>query len=337
VSASSRELSSRLQQWIFRNHVEPAGNLTLDRRRVFILPTRAGLLFGLVAVLVWFMSLNFNLQLGFFLSFLVMSIALVAMYEAHRNLVHLAISELRCAAVHAGEVANFDFVLDNPDVNARYAIHLAFILPRRRRPGSGHGLEGATQGVWIDVAASSTVRVSIGLPTRRRGQRDCPRLRISTRFPFGLWEAWAYASPRMRTIVYPSPEQNAPPLPQDGEGEQFGLNGTTAGTDDFAGVRPYRPGDPLRSVAWRLAARSDELCVKVFESTAGEETTLDFTSLPASMSVEERLARLTRWVLVADAAGLRYGLILPHTRLATASGPEQRQRCLEALALYPAP
>ena len=280
-----REPSSRLRQWFLRNHAEPAGNLTLDRRRIFILPTRAGLLFCLVALSIWFTSLSFNLQLGFFLAFLVMSVGLVAMYETHRNLVHLAVRELRCAAVHAGEVADFDFVIDNPGDKARYALHLAFILPRRRRLGPGSGRENATQGVWVDVAASSAVRASIGLPTRRRGQRACPRVRISTRFPFGLWEAWAYASPQMSTIVYPIPEADAPPLPAGGDGDQVGAKGTTAGTDDFAGVRPYRPGDPLRSVAWRLAARGDELCVKVFESTSGEETVLDFDSLPTSMSV----------------------------------------------------
>jgi uncharacterized protein (DUF58 family) len=334
VNELSSELPTRLRRWIFRNYVEPVGDITLDRRRVFILPTRAGALFGMVAVAIWFTSLNFNLQLGFFLAFLAMSVGLVAMYETHRNLVHLAVRELRCSAVHAGEVAGFDFVIDNPHTKARYAIHLAFILPRRRRLGSTR--ETATQGVWVDVPASSAVRVTIGLPTRRRGRRDCPRVRISTRFPFGLWQAWAYASPQMSTIVYPSAEPSAPPLPQGADGDPVGTNGTTVGTDDFAGVRPYRLGDPLRSVAWRLAARGDELCVKVFESSAGEETVFNFATLPGALSVEERLSRLTRWVLIADAAGLRYGLVLPQTRLATASGPEQRTRCLEALALYPA-
>ena len=84
---------------------------------------------------------------------------------------------------------------------------------------------------------------------------------------------------------------------------------------------------------WRV----DELSVKLFESTAGEETTLDFEALPASMPVEQRLSRLTRWVLDADAAALRYSLRLPHVQIGADSGPQQRLRCLEALALYPVP
>lgn len=335
MNAIVRTVSPRLIRWIFRNYREPAGDVTLDRSRIFILPTRAGLIFMGVAVTVWLGSLNFNLQLGFLLAFLVLSIALVGMYQTHRNLMHLAVREQRVAPVHAGEVAGFDFVIDNPTNEARYAVNLAFVLPRRRKSKSRPAQERPMQGVWVDVAASSSARVSIGLPTRRRGRRSCPRVRISTRFPFGLWEAWAYASPQMTTVVYPSPELDAPPLPLGSGGDRDLANGVVAGTDDFAGVRPYRAGDPLKSIAWRLAARNDELSVKLFESSAGEETVLDFEALPRSLPVEQRISRLTRWVLLADAAGLRYSLNLPSGRIATAADPAQRVRCLEALALFP--
>ena len=336
MSAIFQELRPRLVHWLFRNHREPRGDVTLDRRRIFILPTRAGLVFFAVAMTVWFGSLNFNLQLGFLLAFLVLSISLVGMYQTHRNLVHLAVREQRANPVHAGEIANFDFVIDNPTGEARYAVNFAFILPRRRRGTSRRSAEQPLQGVWVDVAASSSERVSIGLPTRRRGRRDCPRVRIATRFPFGLWEAWAYVSPQLSTVVYAAPEVDAPPPPVGSGGDRDVANGIVAGNDDFAGVRPYRPGDPLKAIAWRLAARSDDLSVKLFESSAGEETVLDLLSLPAALPLEQRLARLTRWVLVAEVAGLRYSLNLPGVHIPTGTGPAQRARCLEAIALYPA-
>lgn len=335
MSAIAARLEPRLVQWLFRGHAEPLGDVVLDRRRVFILPTRAGLIFGFMAVTVWFGSLNFNLQLGYLLSFLVLSIALVGMYHTHRNLVHLVVREQRASSVHAGEVADFAFVIDNPTADARYAINLAFVLPRRRRQRPRRAAEQPMQGVWVDVAASSSARVNIGLPTRRRGRRYCPRVRISTRFPFGLWEAWAYASPQVATIVYATPEIDAPPLPPGSGGDRDIANGVAVGNDDFAGVRPYRPGDPLKAVAWRLAAHSDELSVKLFESSAGEETVLDFDALPAQLPLEQRLSRLTRWVLDADANGLRYSLRLPGSPVPTGLGPAHRARCLEALALYP--
>ena len=49
---------------------------------------------------------------------------------------------------------------------------------------------------------------------------------------------------------------------------------------------------------------------------------------------EERLARLCRWVLEADEAGLAYGLRLPELIIPPGSGPTQRSQCLKALALF---
>jgi uncharacterized protein (DUF58 family) len=336
VNAILQEIRPKIMRWMFRNHAEPLGDVALDRRRVFILPTRAGLVFAGVALTVWFGSLNFNLQLGFLLAFFVLSVALIGMYETHRNLIHLVVREQRAVPVHAGELADFEFVVENPSIDPRYAVHLSFLLPRRRKASSRKVIERPMRGVWVDIAASSSARVGIGLPTRRRGRRGCPRVRISTRFPFGLWEAWAYASPQLATIVYPAPEPDAPPLPLGTGGDREFANSVVAGTDDFAGVRSYQPGDALKSIAWRLYARNEELSVKLFESSAGEETRLDFHALPTTLPWERRIARLTRWVLMADAAGLRYSLVLPGVQMDAASGPTQRTRCLEALALMPA-
>jgi uncharacterized protein (DUF58 family) len=50
--------------------------------------------------------------------------------------------------------------------------------------------------------------------------------------------------------------------------------------------------------------------------------------------LEERLSHLARWVLDAHTAGLTYGLRLPGSTVDMAAGEAQRERCLEALALY---
>jgi len=162
-----------------------------------------------------------------------------------------------------------------------------------------------------------------------------PRIRLSTRFPFGLWEAWSYIRPDLSTLVYPSPESDAPALPPVGTGHDES-SGITAGGDEFSGVRPYQPGDPQKMIAWRLAARSDELSVKFFESTGSGDVWLDFDLLPPHLDVEQHLSRLARWVLMAEAAGLSYGLRLPTSQVEMGRGHEHRERCLQALALFEA-
>jgi uncharacterized protein (DUF58 family) len=97
-------------------------------------------------------------------------------------------------------------------------------------------------------------------------------------------------------------------------------------------VRAYQTGDTQRMIAWRLAARADELTVKLFDASGGGEVLLDIATLP-ELPFEQKLARLTRWVLAADARRLRYGLRLASGTVALAAGAEHRERCLAALAL----
>ncbi len=328
--------SLRLVDWIDRRRGAEVGDVVLDRRRIFILPTRTGLVFWVVVFVLLIGSINFGLQLGYLLTFTIVGMALVSLYHTHRNLSGLVIRGQNVAPVHAGDVAAFELTVSNPLLTERYALNFSFMLPVRRRriPDKQH--EDPMPGTWVDMAAGAVSRIRVPLPTRRRGRRDCPRIRLSTRFPFGLWEAWSYLRPGLSAVVYPAPETDAPALPalMAGDGE---ATGTVAGGDEFAGVRPYRPGDPQRMIAWRLAARSDDLSVKFFESSGAGDVMLDLQSLPAHLDVEQRVARLARWVLMAEAAHLSYALRLPGMELALARGPEHAHSCLQALALYDSP
>lgn len=334
MSLTAHPLAARAGDWIAGRKGVEHGDVLLDRRRVYILPTRAGLVFAAAMIVLLVGSINYLLQLGFLLTFLVTSMAIVGMHQTHRNLARLVLRGHHVDDIFAGDVAAFQIAVANPTDEARYALNFAFVLPRRRRRKRFAARERPMPGTFVDVPAQGSTIASIGLPTRRRGSRPCPRIRIETRFPFGLWRAWAYYTAPLTAVAYPAPEEDAPPLPVDtgatGEGQ-----GTVPGGEEFAGIRPYRPGDPQKMIAWRLAARSDTLAIRLFESTAGADLLLDFFALPGNLSLEQKLSRLTRWVLVADAAQLRYGLRLPSGTVAVGSGAGHRRRCLTALALAP--
>ena len=96
--------------------------------------------------------------------------------------------------------------------------------------------------------------------------------------------------------------------------------------DDFAGVRPYQPGDAQKLIAWRLAARSDELSVKQFEAAGGGELMLDFDTLPPAMDLEARLSRLARpWSPASPPAAISSRRTEPGRR-GGSSGSERRLR-----------
>ena len=321
---STHGLRDTTSRWLFRLKGAESGVVVLNQRRVFILPTSAGLGFALLLILLFLGAVNYNLAMGLALTFFLTSAALVAIHLTFRNLAYLHLEPGRAAPVHAGEEAQFELHLSNRRRHARYAIWLGFTgddMPHRDHP--------------FDIPAEGLCRVTLQAPTVRRGWLDAPRIRLHTSFPLGLLRAWSYWHPALRVLVYPHPEEHAPPLPAIDalQGDDHGAGGQ----DDFAGVRAYQAGDSMKRLAWRQIARlgrDGALISKHFEGGAASEMRIDFSTLPASMDIEARLSRMTRWVIEAEARNLPYAFRLGAVSCPAALGGAHRETCLRALALY---
>jgi uncharacterized protein (DUF58 family) len=308
---------SRLYRTFFGPRTPEPGSIYLQQNRVYILPTRPGLAFAVALGVMLIGSINYNLSLGYILTFLLASMGLVAILHTFRNLVHLHITPGRVEAVFAGELAWFELYLENRSGYDRYALRLW----HRGR---------STQ---CDVASARGATVSVPVASERRGWLTPARITVDTRFPIGLLRAWSYIQPDMRCLVYPKPDEGLLPLPDPsgGTGEKRIAGG---GSDDFAGLRPYQTSDSPRHIHWKAAARGQGLQTKVFSGRAAAELWLDWNALPANLDLESKLSRLTRWVLSADREELRYGLRLPGLELAPDTGESHRLACLRELALY---
>jgi uncharacterized protein (DUF58 family) len=314
-------------QWMLRRTAHDNGEVFLSQRRVYILPTGAGVGFGVLLLVLLIGSVNYNLGLGFALTCIAAACAVVDILLTYRNLAHLHLRPGRAQPVFAGEEAQFELQLLNRTGYDRFALWVDFAdADAERHPA--------------DVPARGRAAVLLGAATAERGSMAAPRVRLATRFPLGLFRAWSYWQPDLRVLVYPFPEPNAPPLPATGSANADGIG--RGGHDDFAGVRSYQPGDQLRHLAWRQIARLDpalggQLTTKHFEGGAMDELVLDFAALPASLDLELRLSRMTRWVLEAEQRGLPYALRLGSLSFEAAVGAAHRAACLRALALYGMP
>jgi uncharacterized protein (DUF58 family) len=308
----------RIGDWIFPPRGPEAGPVSLGQRRVYILPTRGGLGFGATLLLMLVGSINYNLSLGFILTFLLVGAGIVSMLHTWRNLAHAQLRPGKSAPVFAGETARFCIGVRNPGRVARLSLAIEL---KDQAP------------VYFDVAEEAEAMVEAGMPAARRGLLAPGRFRISTTYPLGLFYAWANVELALSCLVYPRPEGGHVPLPparaEAGEGTAGG-----AGEDDFSGLRTYHPGDSPRRIAWKASARSLSFLTKQFSGGAASELWLDFAGIPTSLPLEARLSRLARWVIDAESAGLRFGLRLPGVELAPEAGIAHRDRCLQALALY---
>jgi hypothetical protein len=148
-----------------------------------------------------------------------------------------------------------------------------------------------------------------------------PRVRLHP-LPARPVRAWSYWQPDSRALVYPFPEAGRAAAAGQRHPSPDGNPGS-AGSDDFAGVRSYQPGDPMRQLAWRHIARLDpalggQLVTKQFEGGALDELVLDLDALPARLDLELKLSRLARWVLEAELRSLPYALRLGRHAIAGA-------------------
>ena len=306
-----------LYQWVFRRHGPEPGVVFLTQRRVYILPTRHGLTFGLALILMLIGSINYNLSLGYVLTFLLAGLGVVSILHTFRNLVHLYVSAGRVSPVFAGETAHFQIVFENRGDFERHSLDLACGVAR----------------TCFDIPAGGHRTVELALKAERRGWLPLARVTVDTRFPLGLMRAWSYVQPDMRALVYPRPD--TAPLPAPGADSDAGdAVSIGVGTDDFAGLRPYQASDSPRHVAWKASARSEILVTKFFAGRASSELWFDWSVLPPGMGVEARLSRLARWVTLAEERGLRYGIRLPGASVPLAEGFSHRERCLRELALF---
>lgn len=310
----------RFWQRLFRLGLAEQLPIILTQRRIFIIPTRAGLLFAVVLLVMLTGAINYNLSLGHALVFLLAGQGIVAMVHTFRNLVTLRLTAGRAEPVFAGETARFPLHLENTRKQARRALDFRF---------------DKEAGVSLDIPAESMATVAVPLPTRARGRLDPGYVTLSTRFPLGLFYAWSYPHPPLSCLVYPRPLDTPlpPPSPMTYTGHLRG----DSGQDDFTGLRLRQPTDPTRHIAWKAVARdfaNRPLLIKQFAGGAAEELWLDWALTAADGDTETRLSILAGWVLAAEERQVRYGLRLSEREIGMAQGQAHRDACLEALALY---
>jgi uncharacterized protein (DUF58 family) len=318
--------SARLRRW-FHNRLPATDTLTLTQRNVYILPTRPGWMLAFTLVVLLVGSINYQLNLGYLLTFLLAGSAVVGMHVCHGNLRGVTLHLSPPAPVHAGQPVLLDIRLSSDRKRLRYGLGLGVVATSNEAPHLA----------WIDVPAQGSSVIQVAWQAPRRGLLALPALTAQTLFPLGTFRVWTVWRPAAQVLVYPAPETHAPPLPP---GEPLGgqASGSQAqSTGEFDGVRAYRRGDPIKAVVWKKAAQAfasgrDQLVSREAQNAQRQQLWLDHARCGAN-DLETRLSRLTAWVLLAERLGLDYGLRLPGRVIPPDQGMSHRNRCLEAMAL----
>lgn len=302
--------------WVFRNLGLESSPVVLNYRRIYILPTKFGVVFSVILAAMLFGSTNYSNSMGFLLTFLLSGLGLVSILHTHRNLLKLEITTGKILPIFAGDSASFPIC-----INAGKYDRLMLGVQCRSLPPS-----------YITVKAGLRSCADIVLPAPSRGLIKLEKFTVFTSFPLGLFRAWARLNVDAVGTVYPRPEEGAVIFPSANTGSGTGLH-ARSGNEDFEGLRTYHPGDPPRHIAWKAVAREQGMLLKHFSGQVESTIWLDWAMLP-QLEIEARLSRLARWVIDAEQRGTAYGLRLPNKVISPAIGELHKHRCLTALALF---
>jgi uncharacterized protein (DUF58 family) len=302
--------------------MQPRESQTLTQRNIYIVPSRAGLAFCATLLLLLLVSINYQLSLGFALTFLLAGSAAASMQMTHGSLRGLTLHLKPLLPAFVGDAAVLELVVTNPGAS---------------RLGVGFGLDLGARPIplaYAEIAAQGQTAVQLRWLASGRGLHGLPLVRVESRYPFGLFRAWTIWRPAGQQWVYPRPETPLPPWPQAdaAQGDDRPAARSGAGIE-FEGVRAYRRGDTLRQIVWKKAARTGELISRETAGAVQREMWLRWGQAQG-LETEARLSRLAAWIVAADAAGHSWGLSLPGAELAPAQGAAHRQAALQALATW---
>lgn len=303
-----------------------------QKQRVYIIPSRAG--YGYVALLLLMLlgAINYNNSLGHLLCFLLASIGHVAMHHTHSNLRLLSLKVTPMEPVFCGEPARFRLSINNEDGHDKFHIDVAVKKsgkwPRWQFLKAFEPLQKLEH-----IEADNNRACTLSLPSHQRGWQALNDLRLASEYPIGLFYTWTVYPQNASVLIYPEPRGHLPLPTPPGAGKQQ-VQREQSGDDDFAGLRNYRPGEPLHRVAWKAMARDGVMRSKQFSSPEGHELTLRWQELLDLADDEARLSQLCRWVLQAESAGHRYALDLPGVFITSGRGEAHQHHCLKTLALY---
>ena len=292
--------------------------LTLQARRVYILPTPAGWTFALLVAVIFIAGMNYGNGLALLFAFWLAGFAWVAMVQTQRSLAGSMLRAVTSEPVFAGDLATWRL-----DLSSRTALG-------DLRLDFEHGPPPQTD----EPVTASEGSLHVQLRMQRRGRARLPVLRITSTAPFGLFRTWTWVDLDAPVLVYPRPEGGArvPEVP----GYDTGSAQTEHGLDELAWLRDFREGDSPRQIAWKAYARGAPLLVREYRGAAARRREFDFDAL-AGMDVEARLSQLARWIVDAVARGESWVLRLPGSEPLEGTGTEHRDLCLAHLALYGQP
>lgn len=312
----AKALALKFRHWLQRR-LKPVPNAVLTRKNVYTFPNGLGGMFLVLVTLMWVLGTNYQNNLVLALAYSLISIFVLAIIHAFLNLAGLQLRWLKMLPTYAGQ-----------------PVEVWLEVSTRRKTGCDN-IEIYCLGgdsLTFVLAPGETQKIALSAPAQSRGYCAPQLVCIQSHFPLGMIRCWTWQKLHGEGVIYPAPLALEEPL----DVSHHSLNPRHAEVglgEDFAGLKPYQPGDNLKKIAWKHWASGGELHTKHYATLTGGDDWLDWAHM-AGANTETKLSGLCYWALHYHSQQQPFGLRLPGVEVPIASGEAHLCQCLTALALF---
>jgi transglutaminase-like putative cysteine protease len=212
----------RPSNW-WMNRLKSKDSHALTARNVYVLPTRAGWMMLVTVAVLMLATINYQLNLGYVLIFLLLGAGVVGLFLCYLSLTRITL-----------------------------------LLPNNRELRGKAG-EDIAVDIQIDTISKNGVQSrmeSLLLRLGKAGSQPLPRLVCETRYPLGLlrlWSVWRLAS----SVQIDPPDNSGTPTTHSQATFAAYSEATTDPSHDGMkiDIRAYRVGDAPRDVLWKTVAK----------------------------------------------------------------------------------
>ncbi len=314
--ALNQRIRQRFKNWVDKR-IPRRRSVTLTQRRIFIFPSKQGLWFCLILLLMLLVAINYQSNMAFALVFLLVSVFVVAILHTYANLSGLTISVLNSPVAFAGDMTEILLKVSREGEKDYFDINLSWPDSEERS---------------VTLIENREDQFTLHLPVEKRGLYRAERLLVETYYPVGLLRCWTWLDLDVEAIVYPKPlsskRQGHEVSDHTGEGDLINV----VGSDDFYQINAYQPGDSLKHVFWKSFAKGQDLQTKQYAAYRDQRVWLDYQQFSGGM--EEKLSKLCYWVLQLERTTEDYGLRLPGLEIPPNHGKAHQTQLLRSLALF---
>jgi len=302
-----------------------------NRRNGYLKLRTSGIVFVSAAALVLVSAWNTGNNLLYIVVGMMVSVLMVSVISSRVTLSRLSVDRSFPATVHAG--ASTDIVIH---VRNNKRMFRSFSIAVETGPA-----DHDSRAYIVKVEPGSVATVVTPRTFTKRGLHRLEPTRLSTGYPFGLFEQGIFCNGRREVLVYPEiRDLNQSVVDRvlvHGDVVSRGVRGR--GTE-YHGLREYFHGDDARLISWKVSAKQGKLMLREFEKPQRKGLTLVLDTDLAGLDdthADERFEEAVKFSASLAVLCLREGyyvdLMVPGSSIGLGSGENQLHKILRCLAL----